>query len=166
MTRRVTELHNKRGGYTRYWFLCITHIHNRCRLIFRPIKSHTCSIGFMSGDSAGHGIVKTTSCCKKCCTIRAPSLTGHIIIWGGLFAHGDGSTGLMKVAFCYALPMVVQGFGANETLHFQDNHILGKSEHRSFSCCKTLFVKLLVKYISVNNILQVILFELPHSEMI
>jgi hypothetical protein len=43
-------------------------------------------------------------------------LTGHMIIWGGLFAHGDGSTGLMKVVFCYALPTVVQGFGANETL--------------------------------------------------
>jgi hypothetical protein len=26
-------------------------------------------------------------------------LTGHMIIWGGLFAHGDGSTGLMKVGF-------------------------------------------------------------------
>jgi transposase len=37
----------------------------------------------------------------------------------GLFAHGDGSTGLMKVVFCYALPTVVQGFGANETLHFR-----------------------------------------------
>jgi hypothetical protein len=40
---------------------------------------------------------------------RMPDLTGHMIIWGGLFAHGDGSTGLMKVVFCYALPMVVQG---------------------------------------------------------
>ena len=30
MTRRVTELHNKRGGYTRYWFLCLTHTHNKC----------------------------------------------------------------------------------------------------------------------------------------
>jgi hypothetical protein len=60
MTRRVTELHNKRGGYTLYWFLCHT-----------PIKSHTCSIGFISGDIAGHGIVWTASCCKKCCTIRA-----------------------------------------------------------------------------------------------
>jgi hypothetical protein len=59
-------------------------------LIFRPIKSHTCSIG-----------------------------TGYMIIWGGLFAHGDGSTGLMKVVFCYALPTVVQGLGANETLHFR-----------------------------------------------
>jgi hypothetical protein len=29
MTRRVTELHNKRGGYTGYWFLCLTHTHNR-----------------------------------------------------------------------------------------------------------------------------------------
>jgi hypothetical protein len=37
-------------------------------------------------------------------------LTGHMIIWDGLFAHGEGSTGLMKV---------VQGFGANETLHFR-----------------------------------------------
>ena len=41
-------------------------------------------------------------------------LTGHMIIWGGLFVHGDGSTGLMK-----AQPTVVQGFGANETLHFR-----------------------------------------------
>ena len=39
--------------------------------MFRPIKSHTCSIGFMSGDIAGHGIVWTASCCKICCTIRA-----------------------------------------------------------------------------------------------
>ena len=38
---------------------------------------------------------------------------------GGIFAHGDGSTGLRKVIFCYALPTVVQGFGANETLHFR-----------------------------------------------
>ena len=31
-----------------------------------------------------------------------------------------GSTGLMKVFFfCYALPTIVQGFGANETLHFR-----------------------------------------------
>jgi hypothetical protein len=45
-------------------------------------------------------------------------LTGHMIIWGGLFAHGEGSTGLMKVVFCYALPTAVQGFVANETLHF------------------------------------------------
>ena len=40
-------------------------------------------------------------------------------IRGGLFAHGDGSTGLIKVVFCCALPTVVQGFGANETLHFR-----------------------------------------------
>jgi hypothetical protein len=46
-------------------------------------------------------------------------LTGHMINWGGLFAHGDGSTGLMKVFFSYALPTVMQGIGANETLHFR-----------------------------------------------
>jgi hypothetical protein len=36
------------------------------------------------------------------------NLTGHMIIWGGLFEHGDGSTGLVKVVFCYALPTVMQ----------------------------------------------------------
>jgi hypothetical protein len=39
-------------------------------------------------------------------------LTDLMIIWGGLFAQGDGSTGLMKVVLCYALQTVVQGFGA------------------------------------------------------
>jgi hypothetical protein len=34
---------------------------------------------------------------------------GHRITWGGLFAHEDGPTGLMKVVFCYALPTVMQG---------------------------------------------------------
>ena len=42
-------------------------------LIFRPIKSHTCTIGFMSGDIAGHGIVWTASCCRKFCTTQALS---------------------------------------------------------------------------------------------
>ena len=46
-------------------------------------------------------------------------LTGHMIIWDGLFAHVDGSTGLKKVVFCYALRTVVQGLGAKETLHFR-----------------------------------------------
>jgi hypothetical protein len=55
-------------------------------------------------------------------------LTGHMIIWGGLFAHGDGSTGLMKVVFCCALPTVVKGFGANEK-HF----ILGQP-HFGHNC--------------------------------
>jgi hypothetical protein len=51
-------------------------------------------------------------------------LTGHMIIWGGLFAHGDESTGLMKVVFCYVLPTVVQRFGGNETLHFRTTSCL------------------------------------------
>ena len=42
-------------------------------------------------------------------------LTGHMIIWGGLFAHGEGSTGLMKVVF---LLRPTDG-RANETLHFR-----------------------------------------------
>ena len=42
--------------------------------------------------------------------IKRPQLT---------LGHGDGSTDLMKVVFCYTLPTVVQGFGANETLHFR-----------------------------------------------
>jgi hypothetical protein len=53
-------------------------------------------------------------------------LTGHMIIWGGLFAHEDGSTGLMKAVFCYALPTVVQGFDANETLHFRTTTFLAQ----------------------------------------
>ena len=40
-------------------------------LIFWPTKSHTCSIGFMSGGIAGHAIVWTASCCKNVVTIRA-----------------------------------------------------------------------------------------------
>ena len=43
-------------------------------------------------------------------------LTGLMIIWDGLFAHGDGFTGLVKVVFCYALPTVVQGLAP--TKHF------------------------------------------------
>jgi hypothetical protein len=54
-------------------------------------------------------------------------LTGYMIIWGGLFAHGDGSTGLMKVVFCYALPTAVQGFGANETFHFRTTTFLERA---------------------------------------
>ena len=53
--------------------------------------------------------------------VVALDLIGHMIIWGGLFAHGDGSTDLMKVVFCCAISTVVQGFGANETLHFRTN---------------------------------------------
>ena len=40
-------------------------------LICRPIRSHTCSIRYMSDDFAGHGIFCTASCSKTCCTIRA-----------------------------------------------------------------------------------------------
>ena len=43
-------------------------------------------------------------------------LTGHMIIWGGLFAHGDGSTGLMKVVFCYAYRRLCKGLAP--TKHF------------------------------------------------
>jgi hypothetical protein len=59
-----------------------------------------------------------TLACQPTHDCRNGGLRGHMIIWGGLFAHGDGSTGLIKVVFCYALPTVVQGFGANETLHW------------------------------------------------
>jgi hypothetical protein len=40
--------------------------------------------------------------------------------------HLSGTTGLMKVVFCYALPMVVQGFDANETLHFSTTTFWGQ----------------------------------------
>ena len=72
-------------------------------------------------------------------------LTGHMIIWGGLFVHGDESTGLMKVVVCYALPTVVQGLGATS---FQDNHIMGTTSFGgvtvwgcfSFDCKLDLYV--------------------------
>jgi hypothetical protein len=61
--------------------------------------------------------LKPPLCMPTACHLSG--MVNYMIIWGGLFAHGDGSTGLMKVVFCYALPTVVQGFGANETLHFR-----------------------------------------------
>ena len=50
----------------------------------------------------------------------------------------------------------------------RQHFLIDKLDHRSFWCYETLFVKLLVKYKSVFNILQVILFELQQqpSEMI
>jgi hypothetical protein len=45
---------------------------------------------------------------------------------GWTIAHGDGSTGLMKVFFCYALPTVVQGFWGKRNTSFQDNDILAQ----------------------------------------
>jgi hypothetical protein len=49
--------------------------------MFRPIKFHTCSIGFMSGDIAGHGIVWTASCCKK-------MLFNSGSMWPSVVVHG------------------------------------------------------------------------------
>jgi hypothetical protein len=43
----------------------------------------------------------------------------HIVTIVLACPYGDGSNGLMKVAFCYALPTVVQEFGGNERLHFR-----------------------------------------------
>jgi hypothetical protein len=69
-----------------------------------------------------------------------------MIIWGELFAHGDGSTFLMKVVFCYALPAVIQGFGANETLHFRTTTfwaqlLLGVLEASDYSACDNVASK-------------------------
>jgi hypothetical protein len=55
--------------------------------------------------------------CRACLYMRRSSLC---VVLRGLPAR---STGLMKVVFCYALPTVVQGFGANETLHFRTTTI-------------------------------------------
>ena len=46
-------------------------------------------------------------------------LTGHMIIWGGLFAHGDGSTGLMKVVFFTPYQPSCKGLAPTKTLHFR-----------------------------------------------
>ena len=52
-------------------------------------------------------------------------LTGHMIIWGGLFAHGDGSTGLMKVVFLLRPTDGHARVWCQRNTSFQDNHILG-----------------------------------------
>ena len=52
-------------------------------------------------------------------------LTGHMIIWGGLFVHGDGSTGLMKVVFLLRPTDGRARVLRQRNTSFQDNHILG-----------------------------------------
>ena len=52
-------------------------------------------------------------------------LTGHMIIWGGLFAHGDGSTGLMKVVFLLRPTDGRARVWRQRNTSFQDNLILG-----------------------------------------
>ena len=52
-------------------------------------------------------------------------LTGHMIIWGGLFAHGDGSTGLMKVVFLLRPTDGRARVLRQRNTSFQDNHMLG-----------------------------------------
>jgi hypothetical protein len=52
-------------------------------------------------------------------------LTGHMIIWGGLFAHGDGSTGLMKVVFLLRPTDGRARVWRQRNTSFQDNHMLG-----------------------------------------
>ena len=51
-------------------------------------------------------------------------LTDHMIIWGGLFAHGDGSTGVIKVVFLRPTDGHARVWRQRNT-SFQDNHILG-----------------------------------------
>ena len=51
-------------------------------------------------------------------------LTGHLIIWGGLFAHGDGSTGLMSHFLLHPTDGRARVWRQRNT-SFQDNHILG-----------------------------------------
>ena len=49
-------------------------------LIFRPIQSHTCSVGFMSGDIAGHAIVWTASCCKQSMLYNSGSMWPRVVV--------------------------------------------------------------------------------------
>ena len=52
-------------------------------------------------------------------------LTGHMIIWGGLFAHGDGSTGLMIVVFLLRPTGGRARVCRQQNTSLQDNHIVG-----------------------------------------
>jgi hypothetical protein len=46
-------------------------------------------------------------------------LTGHMIIWGGLFAHGDGSTGLIScLATSQAMELSEQPLAVKNVVQF------------------------------------------------
>jgi hypothetical protein len=79
-----------------------------CQITIKNVQVQLTVKGKTTPDS--YTPTPKSSCAQNMVVIIAMlNLTGHMIIWGGLFAHGDGSTGLMKVVFCYALPTVVQG---------------------------------------------------------
>ena len=54
-------------------------------------------------------------------------LTGHTIIWGCLFAHGDGSTDLMKVVFATPYRLSCKGLAPTE-------HFLSGQPHFGHNC--------------------------------
>jgi hypothetical protein len=96
------------------------------RLISRRVRQRSFSTtGALRGNLAFGGHISTHTVIRRLhhkgmrarCPIKRPQLT--LRHRHARFAHGDGSTGLMKVVFCYVLTTVVEGFGANETLHFR-----------------------------------------------
>ena len=52
-------------------------------------------------------------------------LTGHMIIWGELFAHGDWSTGMMQVGYFLRPTDGRAWVWRQRNTSFQDNHIFG-----------------------------------------
>jgi hypothetical protein len=118
-----------------------------------PIKSHTCSIGFMPGDIADHGIVWTASCCKKCCTIRALcglalssmniGLSVNAWLWRRINLSDESRFLFRPTDGCARV-------WRQRNTSFQDNHILGATAFEgggvtvwgcfSFDCKLDLYV--------------------------
>jgi hypothetical protein len=56
--------------------------------------------GMVNPEVVCHPSMAKTTVMHAHYVIAMLNLDGHMIIWGGLFAHGDRSTGLMKVGNC------------------------------------------------------------------
>jgi hypothetical protein len=76
-------------------------------------------------------------------------LTGRMFIWGGIFAHGDGSTGLMKIVFATPYRRSFNGLGQAKHFSSGQPHVGHISFWRwgvtvwdcfSFECKMDLFV--------------------------
>ena len=105
----------------------------------RPIKSHTCSIGFISRDIAGPWNVSIASCCLNSLTMRglwglallsikiSPSAKGWLSNWG--------TTVALSTLSRYATPLRLPCKTCKSNLQLKEKHsqtvILPPTEH----CC-------------------------------
>jgi hypothetical protein len=74
-------------------------------------------------------------------------LTGHMIIWGELFAHGDGSTGLMKVVFVTPYRRSCTGLATTK-------HFISGQPHFGSCLATSQAMKLSEQPLAVKNVVQ------------